>query len=102
MFSEGGSRSSSSEATLSRGKRSLLAVNPLQDLTRSFKLSTPSVNWHKRLGSDDIGADFGTSASNKMELTIGRCTYANSVCIKCFIALLILFKIHGNQTLVQT
>jgi hypothetical protein len=54
----------------SRHKRSLLSNSKLGAPAHSFKLSTPAVNWHKRLGSNDIGADFGTFTANKMELNI--------------------------------
>ena len=55
----------------SRYKRALLSTSNSEAPVHSFKLSTPAVNWHKRLGSNDIGADFGTSTASKMELTIG-------------------------------
>lgn len=75
------------ETVRSRHKRSLLNINPSEAPTHAFKLSTPAVNWHKRLGSDDIGADFGTSTSNKMDLTIGTaelccCSYC-TCCADC-------------------
>ncbi|XP_078658229.1 uncharacterized protein LOC144903712 [Branchiostoma floridae x Branchiostoma belcheri] len=56
-----------------REKRGLAGVrNVLEKLFKGFdfKLETPSVDWHKRIGSSKIGASMGIAIRNMMELIL--------------------------------
>jgi hypothetical protein len=37
-----------------------------------FKLSTPSVDWQKKLGTKALGASFGVIMENYLDLKVGR------------------------------
>jgi hypothetical protein len=37
-----------------------------------FKLSTPSVDWQKKVGAQALGASFGVIMENYLDLKVGR------------------------------
>ena len=72
-FSSTNQDSSPANTPLSRAKRSVMFADLQSRYAQlDIRLYAPSVDWKRKVGSEDIGAEFGMSGTHGMQLEISK------------------------------